>query len=377
MLSFKNQNIHINKKIEKTSISFGEKISEYNSKDEEFSLPKDCIILPGYIDKHTHGAAGSDFMYTSQKDVENICLAKAQEGVTSIIATTMTASIEDTRDAINNIVEFIENNKLGKMIKGIHLEGPFLSNNYKGAQPESFIIKGTIESFNAMVTTNIKYIKQITIACENIDEELISYLNKHDICVSIGHSNATHDLIKKQMKLGVNCITHTFNAMSPLHHREIGVVGTALLEDNLYCEAIVDKIHVSKDALRLLYKNKRINDGSKFCLITDSMEASHLEDGFYELGGQKVILKNKEARLENNTLAGSVLKMDDALKNAREILNVSLEDLSEMASYNNAKCLKLNNIGEIKQGNNADFTIVDKDLNVLYTIVSGEVVYKA
>lgn len=376
MLSFKNQNILINKKIQKASISFNDAICAFDTNAEEFVLPKDCIILPGYIDKHTHGANGSDFMYVSSKDVENICITKAKEGVTSIIATTMTASIEDTRNAVENIVEFIKTNKLGKMIKGIHLEGPFLSNNYKGAQPESHIIRGTLEDFNKMVGDNINYIKQITVACENVDIELLKYLQKHNVCISVGHSNATHKLIKEQMNYGVNCITHTFNAMSPLHHREIGVVGSALLESDLFCEIIVDRVHVSEGAIKLLYKNKKEENGNKVCLVSDSMEASHLKDGEYELGGQKVILKNKEARLENNTLAGSVLRMDDAVKNMKDILGVSLEEISEMASYNNAKCLKIDNIGSIEENFKADFTIVDKDLNVLYTIVSGEIVYK-
>ncbi len=363
MLSFKDCNIYNNGKIVKKSITIDKKVVEFNNTNL-VDINNDYIILPGFVDKHTHGANNSDCMYPNLEDLENICITKAKEGITSFLATTMTASIEDTLKAINNIVNFINTNKLGKMIRGIHLEGPFLCGNYKGAQPESHLIRGTINNFKSMVGENIEYIKQITIAPECCDDDLLVYLHKNNICMSIGHSNASYDMVKHAMSLGLNSITHTFNAQSPLHHREIGVVGSAMLEDSLFPEVICDLVHVSPNALRLLYKcNKNI------CLITDSMEASHLEDGNYELGGQKVILKGNEARLENNTLAGSVLKMNIACKNIKDVLNITYEEVVNLATLNPSKCLNL----EVKQN---DFVVIDKEYNVIMTILEGEIIYK-
>lgn len=375
MTGFKDCSIYIkNRGIVNSSLCFNDGvITSFDMPNEYLDLPKNVTILPGYIDKHTHGANKSDFMYNTFTDLENICLAKSREGVTSLLATTITASIDETKSAIKTVVDFINTHKLGKMIKGIHLEGPFLGSKNKGAQPEQFLLKGTIENFNKMVGENIKYIKQITIAPECCDADLIKFLADNDICVSVGHSSATYEQLLVALNAGANCITHMYNAMSPLHHREIGVVGTGLLEDKFYCELIGDLIHVSKNAIKVLYKNK---GNEKICLITDSMEASHLGNGQFMLGGQDVFVKDKQARLADGVLAGSVLTMDECVKNISKVLELDLTVVSDMASYNSAKCLNMNNIGQININNNADFTIVDENLDVLYTIVSGEVIYR-
>ena len=176
------------------------------------------------------------------------------------------------------------------------------------------------------------------------------------------------------MKCGLSSITHTFNAQKPLHHREVGTVGSALLFDELNCEAICDTIHLSIPAIKLLIKNK---PHDKFTLITDAMRAKHLPDGESELGGQKVIVKNGEARLENGVLAGSILKMNDAIKNLVTKCGVSITDAIDFATANPAKNLNIyGKKGSISLGKDADLTVIDNNFNVLLTLRNGKIIFK-
>ena len=194
-----------------------------------------------------------------------------------------------------------------------------------------------------------------------------------NIVASIGHTNATYVDVKKAVEVGATNLTHTYNAMKPLHHREVGTVGSGFLFDELNCECICDGIHVSGPAIQLLHKNK---PADKMTLITDAMRAKHMPDGVSELGGQVVIVKNGEARLENGTLAGSVLKMNNAVKNVMKFLNLPLEEVVKLASQNPAKNLGVfDQMGSIKEGKRADFVILDKDLNVVQTVRNGKVIY--
>ena len=191
---------------------------------------------------------------------------------------------------------------------------------------------------------------------------------------SIGHSNASIGDVQKALNSGATCVTHTFNAQSKLHHRDIGVVGGALLYDDLCCELICDLIHVSKEAIQLLVKNK---PKDKLILITDAMRAKGLGNCESELGGQKVVVKNGEARLLDGTLAGSVLQMNRAIQNLVQKVGFSLTQAVDYASINPAKNLKLDSeIGSIKVGKRADFTILNENFDVLLTIRDGEVIYK-
>jgi N-acetylglucosamine-6-phosphate deacetylase len=194
------------------------------------------------------------------------------------------------------------------------------------------------------------------------------------VVASAGHTDAGEKHISAAMDAGLSTITHTYNAQRGLHHREIGVVGSALLYDELYAEAICDLIHLSVPAIKLLLKNK---PKDKFVLITDSMRAKHLSDGISELGGQKVIVKNGEARLENGALAGSILKMNDAIKNLVTVCGVSLTDAADFASANPAKNLKVfDEQGSIAMGKKANFAVLDDEFNVALTIREGNVIYR-
>ena len=351
------------------------KIVAIGKQDGDFiELDKDKILVPGFVDKHIHGANNSDSMYPSEEDIKNISKTVAKEGVTSYLATTMTQSIENINSALNNLNNYISKDiKEGAEVIGIHLEGPFINKAYKGAQPEEYIIDCDVDQFKEFEENSGNNIKQVTLAYEQNGKELTKYLASKKIVASLGHTNATAKEVLEASANGATSLTHSFNAMKPLHHREAGTIGGALLADNMYLEIITDLVHVSKEALQILY---RIKGKDKLVVITDAMEAQHLPDGKYQLGGQDVFVKDNEARLESGALAGSVLHMNKGLKNIMNVLGVTLEETIDFATINPARNLYVDNKkGSIKVGKDADFAVIDKDFNVYQTIRGGNIVY--
>ena len=250
-----------------------------------------------------------------------------------------------------------------------------ISLKHIGAQPLEYVAKPDIEVFKKYQEASGNNIKLVSLAAEEEGSaELIKYLVSENVVASFGHTDSTAKDVELAISAGAKNVTHTFNAMKPLHHREIGTVGSALLYDELNCELICDGIHVSKPAINLLRKCK---PSDKLTLVTDAMRAKHMADGEWELGGQAVFVKNGEARLAGGTLAGSVLKMNNAVKNFMEFTGASLQEAVNCASLNPAKNLGLDHIlGSIKEGKNASFVVVDKDMNVVYTIRDGYVIYE-
>ena len=320
-----------------------------------------AIVVPGFIDEHIHGAAGSDGMDGSVKDISVIANAIAKEGTTAFLVTTMTQSVDNIKKALFAVNEYIGARfEDGAEVLGAHLEGPFISVKHVGAQPIEYVQAPSVEAFSVYERAAGGHIKIVTLAPEVEGAgELIEYLSKKNIVASIGHTDSKYGDIMKAKEMGATNITHTYNAQTPLHHREIGVVGTALLDDELRTELICDTIHVSVPAVKLLVKNK---PHDKLILITDSMRAKHLPDGLSELGGQTVIVKNGEARLNNGTLAGSVLKMNEAVKNMVEIVGADFCTAIDFATANPAKSLGVySERGSISVGKRADFAVLSKD----------------
>ena len=344
---------------------------------EPINVPDGAVIVPGFIDQHVHGAAGSDAMDGTAKDLENIALALASEGTTSFLATTMTQSKENILKAMSAVKDYKSlSPDTGARVLGIHLEGPFISLKHIGAQPKEYVVSPDVDLFNEYNSASGNAIKVVSLAPEETGaDELIAHLDKNGIVASAGHTDAGYCDIEKAIKSGLKNVTHTYNAQKGVHHREIGTVGSAMTFDELNCEMICDLIHLSAPAIKLLIKNK---PHDKITLITDSMRAKHLDDGISELGGQKVIVKNGEARLENGALAGSILKMNDAVKNVVNACGVSFTDAVDYATANPAKNLGVfDTIGSIKVGKIADFAVLNKDFTVYMTIRDGKVVYKA
>lgn len=294
-----------------------------------------------------------------------------KEGVTSFLPTTMTGSYEHILNAVHNVSDN-RNNVSGANILGVHLEGPFINRVYKEAQPGEHIQAIDLEKLENWNKRNI--IKIITAApeLENFDK-LIEFCKINNIRLSVKHSAATFEKTQIAVYQGVNNFTHAYNAMSGFSHREGGVVGAMLVNSDATVELIADGIHVHEPAIKLLYKAKGPN---RIILVTDAIRAKGLSNGESELGGQKVNNYNGIAKLEDGQLAGSVLKYDDGFRHVHKVLELSLVELSKMASLNPARNIGVSDTkGSIAVGKDADLVILDENLNVIKTIVKGKVVY--
>ncbi len=328
-------------------------------------------VSPGFIDIHIHGSGGHDAMDGEVEAIKGLSEVIVKNGVTSFLPTTMTMDKDSIYKALDNIEYCKSLNLKGAKIIGAHLEGPFINKKYKGAQKEDFIIEpeyNFIEKYKDII-------KLITLAPEkDVNFNFIREIReKTDISLSIGHSDATYEEAMEAISLGINSATHIFNAMNPLNHRKPGIIG-AIFNSDIYCELIADTIHVNPAIFQILLK---IKGKDKLILITDSMRAGCLKDGISELGGQKVIVKNNSARLEDGTLAGSILTLNMAVKNFMKNTNIKINEAVNMASLNPARNLRLDNkIGSIEIGKNADIIIFDDDFCVEQTIIEGQIVYK-
>lgn len=362
--------------VTRTDIAFDETVREIGAAPtdaETVALPEGAVVLPGFIDPHIHGAGGADAMDGTAAALATISETVAREGTTSFLATTMTESGEAILRALTAVRDCRETP--GARLLGVHLEGPFISETYAGAQPREYIAAPDIDVFDRYQAASGGRIRIVTVAPEVPGADaLIRHLAETGVVPSVGHSAAGVADVRRAIACGARSVTHTYNAQSPFRHREIGVVGSALLYDELNCELIGDGIHVSPEAIRLLVKNK---PRGKMTLITDAMRAKGCPDGVSELGGQTVYVKNGEARLADGTLAGSVLRMNDAVRRMVQVIGLPFTDAVDMATKNTAALLGISDsCGEIVCGKRADFTVLDPDFGVLLTVVGGREVYR-
>lgn len=336
---------------------------------------KDKFIVPGYIDIHIHGGGGSDVMDGDYESINKIAIAHSHFGTTSFLPTTMTMSKDKIIRSLRSICEAVKKGTAGAEILGIHMEGPYINPEKKGAQKEEDIKKISIEEFLEFNQASGNLIRLVTIAPEMPGAiDLIKYLYKQGIIASVGHSNATYVQTRAGIQAGLSHVTHTFNAMRGLHHREPGVIGAALTSPELTVEVIADGIHIHPIVLKILTK---IKDGEKIVLITDSMRATGLNEGTYDLAGQEVIVTKGQARLKDGTLAGSVLTMDKAVKNMVTKVGIPLPKAIQMASFNPAKSIGIDDKkGSLEPGKDADIVIINKNLETELTIVAGKIVYR-
>ena len=336
---------------------------------------KDKFIVPGYIDIHIHGGGGSDVMDGDYEAINQIAIAHSHFGTTSFLPTTMTMSKDKIIRSLRSICKAAKKGTAGAEILGIHMEGPYINSEKKGAQREEDIKKVSIEEFSEFNQASGNLIRLVTIAPEMPGAiDFIKYLDKQKIIVSVGHSNATYAQVQAGIQAGLSHVTHTFNAMRGLHHREPGVVGAALTSPELTVEVIADGIHIHPIVLKILTK---IKDGEKIVLITDAMRAAGLNEGTYDLAGQEVIVTKGQARLKDGTLAGSVLTMDKAVKNMVNKVGIPLSKAIQMASFNPAKSVGIDyKKGSLEPGKDADIVILNKNLETELTIVAGKIVYR-
>ncbi|WP_409302693.1 N-acetylglucosamine-6-phosphate deacetylase [Peribacillus sp. SCS-155] len=341
-------------------------------------LEQGSKIIPGFIDVHIHGAAGADTMDGTKDALETIATQLPAEGTTSFLATTITQGKDRINQALKNVAKYLQTDNLpGKAeILGVHLEGPFINPSKKGAQPENHIINPDLKLFDEWQKESGDSIRLVTSAPEQQNGiSFIKHLTEKGIISSIGHSDATFEQVKDAVAAGSTHVTHLFNGMRGLHHREPGLAGAAILMEKLKAEIIADGVHVSPEMVKLAVKAKG-TDG--VILITDSMRAKCLKNGHYDLGGQDVTVADGKALLSDGTLAGSILKMIDSVSNIIEFTGLELEDAIMMASVNPAKQLGIyNRKGSISPGKDADIAILNQQNNVVLTYCRGKEAYRA
>lgn len=327
------------------------------------------IVSPGFINQHVHGCAGFDVMDDDSEALAAIAAAQARMGVTAFLPTTMTQPFAKIDAALERIGA-ARKQKGGAKVLGAHLEGPFIHLEYRGAHDARYIEEASFER----LAPHADVIRMATMAPECAPPPCIAACRRAGITLSIGHSGADYAAAQAALRAGFTQFTHVFNAMAPLHHRAPGAVGAAL-DSDAYCELIADNIHVHPALQRLLLVAKGT---SRVILVTDSMRACLLQDGVYELGGQKVIVREQCARLENGVIAGSVLAMPDALRNFQAATRLDVEQLLRVATENPAKSIGcFAQIGSIAPGKAADFTVLQADFTVQMTIVDGTIVYQS
>lgn len=336
-------------------------------------FPADYHLVPGFIDLHVHGANGSDVMDATQEALLNISESLAKEGTTGFLATTMTAPVAEIDRVLVLVRDLMRQGQ--RNFLGVHLEGPFISAEKAGAQCAAHVLSPDSAHLQHWQQLAAGVIKLVTLAPELPNSlELIRYLTQHNIIASLGHSNATYAEADAAIAAGCSHATHLFNAMRGLHQREPGLVTAALLSEKVLVELIVDGVHLHPAVVELVLKMK---GREKIALVTDSMRAKCLRDGTYDLGGQTVTVKGDKAELREGVLAGSVLKMNSALKNLLQFTGCSLADAIKMTSENPARALGIfAERGSITVGKAADLVVLDSELNVVLTMVGGEVVFR-
>lgn len=343
--------------------------------DAEVIDARDRFVVPGFIDLHVHGGGGSDIMDGRYEAVKQVAATHSRFGTTAFLPATMTMGKDKIIESLKSVNEAFVKGTGAAEVLGVHLEGPYINPEKKGAQKEEDIRGPSIEEFLEFNEISGNLIRLITIAPEMPGAiDFICWLEKQKVIASVGHSNATYGQVQKGIKAGLTHVTHTFNAMSGLDHRRPGVVGATLSSPKLIVEMIADLIHLHPVAMKILVKAKGIED---VILITDAIRATGRPEGTYDLGGQEVIVSNGQARLKNGTLAGSVLTMDKAVRNLINEVGIPLPEAIQMATFNPAKCLGVEGKkGSLEPGKDADIVILDKKLEVEQTIIKGKVVYK-
>ncbi len=352
-----------------------EKISDI-TRDYEPSVFDDiidctgCYILPGYIDVHTHGCAGYDNMDLGMEAMTAISEHMAYHGTTTYLPTIMTAAQETFIEAARNIREFAESERSAANIGGIYEEGPYFSEKYKGAQNPAYLRDPDIGEFEELYRASGGLLRIVSLAPERSGSmEFIRAASKK-VRIAVGHTDADYETTVNAERAGASQLTHTFNAMRPLHHRNPNAIGAAL-DGDMLLECICDGFHIHPAVIRQLFRTA----ADRIVLISDSLRPTGMPDGIYDSGGQEVKMSGGKLYLNNgsNTIAGSSVHMADCVKRAVEF-GISIEDAVRAASFNPAVSAGIENItGSLKNGLRADILITDTELNIKHVIIRGAV----
>jgi len=329
-------------------------------------------ILPGFIDVHVHGGMLEDFSKPSKAGIDAITKLHASQGTTTMLATTMTMPKDVLDEVLAEVQSYMENDMPYAQLGGVHLEGPFISPKWPGAQNPAHIVPPNKDWIEQWEEQYPGLIKQVTFAPEREgSHELIHFLRKKGIAAAAGHTDATYEDIMSAQAVGLNHSVHMFNAMTPLHHRKPGTAGAILSTPAISAEIIADGIHVHKAAIKLLASVKTDHN---LLLITDAMSAAGLGNGDYMLGDLPVVVKDNVCTLKESegTLAGSTLTMIRGFRYLIQEVGLSIERASEVASGNPARLLRMDHItGSIETGKQADLLVVDNDLELQQIWIKG------
>ncbi|KGF05103.1 N-acetylglucosamine-6-phosphate deacetylase [Anaerococcus lactolyticus] len=331
------------------------------------------IVAPGLVDTHIHGYAGKDIMNAEEGALNVISKGLLECGVTSFLPTTLTDSKEKTDAALKRVAAEYKDVE-GAKVRGIFLEGPFFTEKYKGAQNPSYMSDPKIDYLKEWKEISDGLVNKIAIAPEREGaSDFIKKANAMGVRVALGHSDASFDQAVAAVDAGANIFVHTYNGMSGLHHREPGMVGAAMSTDAI-SELICDGHHVNPNAANILMNAK---GRDKIALITDCMSAGGMADGDYMLGEFPVRVEGGTARLkEGGSLAGSILKLKEAVKNVVDWEIADIFEAIQMASLIPAKSVGIDNIcGKLHEGYAADFIVLDYDMNLEKTFLNGKLAY--
>lgn len=334
----------------------------------------EALFIPGFVDVHVHGGAGHDFMYSDAAALDTITQFHASEGTTSMLATTMTASKADIDHVLAEVDAY--RGREGGMpyarLEGVHLEGPFISQRWPGAQNPEHIVPANIEWLEEWEALYPGMIRQVTLAPEREGAlEAVRWLRKHGITAALGHTDASFEEVIAAADAGLNQAVHQFNAMTPLHHRKPGAAGAVMYEPRIRAEIIADGIHVHPAAISIV---ARLKNNGNLLLITDAMSATGLSDGEYAIGDLPVIVKDGIATLKEHpeALAGSTLTMIRGFRYLVRTVGLSLAEASQAASLTPALSLGLErSIGSLEAGKRGDILQLDNDLNLQAVWIDG------
>ena len=353
----------------------GGKIAEIGDNltgDETFDL-KGNYILPGFIEEHFHGANGAAVLDCKKESFLKLSDFEATQGITTLVPTLSTYPDEVVLSCIESMKK-AKDEASGSRILGIHLEGPFLSYDYRGAHDPAYLKSPSLQRAELFCNAGGGLVKLMTIAPElGNAAEVISYLSERGVTVEIGHSAANYDEAVAGINAGATVSTHTFNAMAPLNHRNPGIVGAVLTDDRVHCEVIADFGHVAPAVVKLIFKAKgddRVN------LVSDSMMCAGMPDGIYEMEEHRCTVKNGISYFQDGTINGSASTLLVGFKNLSKI-GIPLESAVKSVSKNPATTLKIEHeCGSILSGKRADLVIMDRELSLLATFVGGRKVYQ-
>lgn len=332
-----------------------------------------AMAIPGLVDIHFHGCMGVDFCNGTMDAIETIGKYQLSQGVTSICPATMTLSEAHIGQVCQAAADFVNAQKNNEYkdcatLRGINMEGPFIAESKKGAQNAEFIHVPDVDMFNRLQTIAKGLFKLVDVAPET--EGAMAFIEKvsPEVTVSLAHTAANYDIAAEAFRKGAKHVTHLYNAMLPYAHREPGVVGAACDDEKVMVELICDGIHIHPAAVRTTFK---MFGDQRVILISDSMEATGMKDGQYQLGGQAVYVKGNLATLADGTIAGSATNLMDCLRTAVKKMNIPLNEAVKCATINPAKAIGIDNVvGSLEPGKQADILLIDQDLNL-------KAVYKA